>query len=79
MLAPCLRDLSKHDLKQVSEGTYWNLNSAFSEWTYYTSYAQILWNVPECTLTEDLEDMFHSENSKLITELASKWTEISTI
>ena len=33
MLAPCLPDLSKHDLKQVSEGRYRNLNSAFSERT----------------------------------------------
>ena len=29
MLAPCMHDLSKHDLKQVSEGAYRNLNSAF--------------------------------------------------
>ena len=27
MLAPCLHDLSKHDLKQVPEGGYRNLNS----------------------------------------------------
>ena len=27
MLAPCLHDLSKHDLKQVPEGAYRNLNS----------------------------------------------------
>ena len=31
MLAPCLHDLSKRE--QVPEGTYRNLNSAFSEWT----------------------------------------------
>ena len=36
MLTSCLHDLSKHDLKQVSEGTYRNLNSAFSERTYCT-------------------------------------------
>ena len=35
MLAPCLRDLSKHNLKQVPEDGYRNLNSAFSEWTEY--------------------------------------------
>ena len=29
-----VHDLAKHDLKQVQECTYWNLNSAFSEWTY---------------------------------------------
>ena len=33
--APCLHDLSKHDLQQVPEGAYRNLNSAFSEWIYY--------------------------------------------
>ena len=27
MLAPCLHDLSKYDLKQVTEGPYRNLNS----------------------------------------------------
>ena len=31
MLAPCFHDLSKHNLKQVPEGAYRNLNSAFSE------------------------------------------------
>ena len=31
ILAPCLPNLSKHDLKQVPEGGYRNLNSAFSE------------------------------------------------
>ena len=35
MLALCLHDLSKHDLKQVPEGGYRNLNSAFSESTEY--------------------------------------------
>ena len=36
MLAPCLPDLSKHDLKQVPEGGYRNLNSAFSKLTEHT-------------------------------------------
>ena len=31
MLPPCLRDLSKHDLRKVPEGGYRNLKSAFSE------------------------------------------------
>ena len=36
MHATWLHDLSKHDLRQVSEGAYKNLNSAFSDRTYYT-------------------------------------------
>ena len=31
LLDPCLNDLSKHHLKQVPEGGYRNLNSAFFE------------------------------------------------
>ena len=31
MLAPCLQDFSKHDMKQVPEGGYKNINSPFSK------------------------------------------------
>ena len=34
--SPLLTDLSKHDLEQVPESEYRNLNSALFEWIEYT-------------------------------------------
>ena len=36
MLTPSLQDLSKHDLKQVPQGGYRNLNSAISKRAEYS-------------------------------------------